>query len=104
MKALWDSYAALATHLNTTKNMTKESKEKAKYQSLFNVIKSKEFVINLGMMHDPLTELSDLSSQMQKKSMTLPEADNAIRRAECLSPCVVYQENSLRKQLRLLNA
>lgn len=31
-------------------------------------------------MHDALTELSDLSLQLQKRSITLPDADNSIRR------------------------
>ena len=43
-------------------------------------ISSKEFVLNLGLLYDALTELSALSIILQKNDISIPEAHNAILR------------------------
>ncbi|CAK6977847.1 E3 SUMO-protein ligase KIAA1586-like [Scomber scombrus] len=55
-------------------------KERAKYRGLNDVFTSMSFVFNLGVMYDALTELSDLSRLLQKRDMTLPEADKLLAR------------------------
>ena len=49
-------------------------------KGLNDVLTSMPFVFNLGVMYDALTELSDMSRMLQKRDMTLPEADKLLTR------------------------
>jgi len=58
---------------------TRDSKERNKYCGLFKMITSTEFISNLNTMSDALDELGDLSKYLQKRSITLVDADKAIK-------------------------
>ncbi|XP_050065588.1 E3 SUMO-protein ligase KIAA1586-like [Aphis gossypii] len=66
VNAVWRNYEALCLHFEEcSKDNSRTSKEKA----IFN-----------GLLFDALTELSDLSLELQKRCLKLPEAHNLIRR------------------------
>lgn len=61
VKAVWENYKVLQVHFSSaTKDVTRDSTERAKYKGLHDVLTSVTFVFNLGVMYDALTELSDL--------------------------------------------
>ncbi|KAJ4929733.1 hypothetical protein JOQ06_018755, partial [Pogonophryne albipinna] len=65
---------------NAANDTSRDSRDRAKYKGLDDVLTSATFVSNLGLMYDALTELSDLSRQLQKREMTLPTADRLLTR------------------------
>lgn len=58
---------------------TRDSKKRSKYCGLFKMITCIEFVSNLNIMSDALDELEDLLKYLQKRSITLVDADKSIR-------------------------
>jgi len=52
----------------------------SKYIGLRNTLKSIEFVHNLGILYDGLTELSDLSIELQKRDQSFVNAHKSIKR------------------------
>ena len=81
VKAVWESYKALQAHFSSAaSDVTRDSTERVKYKGLNDVFTSMSFVFSLGVMFDALTELSDLSSLLQKRDMMLPEADKLLAR------------------------
>ena len=56
------------------------SKEKTKFQGLAKKLESPVFVKNLGLMHDALDELGDMSVSLQKADITLPAAVKLINK------------------------
>ncbi|CAI6372214.1 unnamed protein product [Macrosiphum euphorbiae] len=65
--------------INIFKNFPLLIKEMEK-KDLNNMLTSKVFVFNLGMLYDVLNELSDLSLQLQKRDLGLAKAHNKIDR------------------------
>lgn len=81
VKAVWRNYEALYLHFNKCSlDSSRTSKEKATFKGLKHKITSTDFVLNLGLLYDALTELSDLSLELQKRCTKLPDAHNLIRR------------------------
>ncbi|KAJ4944924.1 hypothetical protein JOQ06_013463 [Pogonophryne albipinna] len=81
VRAVWENYRVLHDHFTNAANDTsRDSRDRAKYKGLDDVLTSATFVSNLGLMYDALTELSDLSRQLQKREMTLPTADRLLTR------------------------
>lgn len=79
VRAVWKNYRALREHFHgAAQDSSRDSRERAKYSDLENVLTSDGFVTNLGIMYDALTELSDLSKMLQKRQTTLPEAERLI--------------------------
>uniref|UniRef100_A0A3P9DK26 HAT C-terminal dimerisation domain-containing protein n=1 Tax=Maylandia zebra TaxID=106582 RepID=A0A3P9DK26_9CICH len=58
----------------------RDSRERAKYKGLNDVLTTVSFVVNLGIMYDAFTELSDLSRMLQRWDMTLDQADRQLDR------------------------
>ena len=80
VKAVWDGYSALAKHFSEAKeDKLRKSRERAKYEGLCKYFTSYQFVMNLGIMHDALTELSELSLYLQRQNITLPKANTQIK-------------------------
>lgn len=70
----------MATHFSIAKaDKLRDSREPAKYESLYKHLTSFQFLTNLGIMHDALVELSELSLALQRQDMTLPDADAHIK-------------------------
>ncbi|XP_041844546.1 E3 SUMO-protein ligase KIAA1586-like [Melanotaenia boesemani] len=81
VKAVWRSYEALNRHFeNAAEDKTRNSKERQTYRGLARRMQSKEFLCDLGPMYDVLSELSNLSQQLQAQSVTLLKADKFLRR------------------------
>ena len=74
------NYAALCEHFNRASNdPARDGKEKSKYSGLRKMITNVEFVRNLNAISDALDELGDLSTVLQRRNITILEADKAIR-------------------------
>uniref|UniRef100_A0A8C4PWW6 Uncharacterized protein n=1 Tax=Eptatretus burgeri TaxID=7764 RepID=A0A8C4PWW6_EPTBU len=76
VKAVWRSYEALNRHFeNAVGDQTRNSKERQTYRRLAHRMQSKEFLCDLGLMYDVLSELASLSQQLQAHSITLLRAE-----------------------------
>lgn len=83
--ALWNSYAVLSKHFCDSSMDSKRSEtERKKYASLHRMLTSAAFVYNLGVLYDAVTELEDLSQQLQRPDMTIYEADRVLHRQSCV--------------------
>lgn len=81
VKAVWENYQALQVHFTSAAaDTSRDSRERAKYKGLNDVLTTVSFVVNLGIMYDALTELSDLSRMLQRRDMTLDQADRQLDR------------------------
>ncbi|XP_051793984.1 E3 SUMO-protein ligase KIAA1586-like [Acanthochromis polyacanthus] len=81
VKAVWRSYEALNRHFeNAAGDQTRNTKERQTYRGLAHCLQSQEFLHDLGLMYDVLSELSNLSQQLQAHSVTLLKADEFLRR------------------------
>lgn len=78
VRAVWTAHRALFVYLDAgAEDGTREATQRATMRGLANRLSSKQFVLDLGLMHDALEELSSLSLQLQKRDMTLHKADRA---------------------------
>ena len=89
VSAVWLSFPALAQHFqNASKDETRQSTEKARFQGLLSKLCTTSFVKNLALMADVLNKLKNLPETLQNRSTTLPKAQNLltvhIRRIESL--------------------
>jgi len=75
LKAVWTSYASLHEHFMAA-STDPERADTVKQKRLTAVA----FVQNIGLMMDALTELGDLSRDLQNRDMTLPRAQRLIDR------------------------
>ena len=81
VKAVWMQNGALHRHFDAAStDSTREPKEKNMYRGLKTRLSTTEFVMNLGVMYDALTELAQVSLELQRKDMTLPAAHNLLSR------------------------
>ncbi|XP_036066733.1 E3 SUMO-protein ligase KIAA1586-like [Oryzias melastigma] len=81
VKAVWDSYQPLQIHFKAAAaDTTRDSRERAKYKGLHDILTSVSFVANRGVMYDALSELSDLSRMLQRRDMTLDQAKRLLDR------------------------
>lgn len=80
VNAVLHNYTALYQHLEgASRDPRRDTRERSKYEGLSKMLSSEEFVLNLSVMADGLNELADLSEDLQKRHITLGEADKAIR-------------------------
>jgi len=78
---VWASYAALHEHfLAAPTDPERDTSTRPKYIGLTKRLTAVGFVDNVGMLLDALTELGDLSRELQKRHMTLPRAQKLINR------------------------
>ena len=81
LKAVWASYAALHEHFSAaSKDPERDGTTRQKYIGLNKRLTAVGFVNNVGILLDALTELGDLSRELQKRDMTLPRAQKLIDR------------------------
>ncbi|KAJ8405555.1 hypothetical protein AAFF_G00315350 [Aldrovandia affinis] len=81
VKAVWRSYEALNRHFeNAAGDQRRNSKERQTYRGLAHRMQSKEFLCDLGLMFDALSELANLSQQLQAHSVTLLRANQLLKR------------------------
>lgn len=97
--AVWESFPALYSHFKAASiDALRDDRERRKYYGLAERLTSHQFVQNLGLMYDTLTELSELSLEVQRRSITIPVAHRAICRqvavfeAMCGKPGLRLQE------------
>ncbi len=81
VKAVWRSYAGLHGYfLQSSVDMSLDSKERAKFTGLAKKLTSVVFVKNFALMLDALEELRDLFLDLQKGDVTFVKADRLIAR------------------------
>jgi len=67
VRAVWESYPALHKHFrDASSDSERSARERSMYSGLADRMSTKEFVQNLALMFDALTELSELSLDLQK--------------------------------------
>ena len=80
VSAVWENYEALVEHFDQAKQDTsRDQKERCMYQGLQRKITSTEFVLDLALMCDALQELSELSLELQDRSVDLHSANQKIK-------------------------
>lgn len=80
INAVLNNYVALFEHfIKASNDLTREEQEKTKYKGLQRMLTSMAFVKNLHIMADALDELADLSLFLQRRNITLIEADKAMK-------------------------
>lgn len=68
VQAVWRTFPALCKHfLSSSTDTTKDSNSRSKYLGLYNKLCSPEFLLNLSLMCDVLSELSTLSLHLQEQ-------------------------------------
>lgn len=81
VKAVWQSYSVLHQHFaNKATDSSADGRERAKFAGFAKKLENPVFIRNLGLMHDALEELSDLSLALQRSDITLPVAHRLISR------------------------
>jgi Domain of unknown function (DUF4371) len=79
VNAVLTSYKGLHQHFSCAVSDTaRDSRDKAKYRGLINIFTSCNFVLNTGIMADALQELSDLSTTLQLRTMSIVMAHRKI--------------------------
>ena len=79
VKAVWHDFAAPSQHFNdASADQSCSSKDRAKYLGFVNHMQTTGFVTDLANMKDVLWELSDLSLDLQRRDMSVPEAHAAV--------------------------
>jgi hypothetical protein len=82
VRAVWVSFAPLALHFKTaSEDVSRDGVERKKYGGLLTRLASAEFICDLGLMYDVLLELSNLSQELQSRSMTIPRSAVLISRS-----------------------
>ncbi|VVC29623.1 Hypothetical protein CINCED_3A010564 [Cinara cedri] len=86
-------FPALYKHLYTASNdSNRDSKTKNKYLGLLKKLASPEFVNDLAIMCDVLQELSNLSIELQSRTITLMQFEQSIKR--CIRVIISFKTNN----------
>lgn len=82
VKAVWRSYEALNKHFENAADESRPAMERQTYRGMASRLSVFicEFICDLGLMYDALSELSSLSQQLQSQSMTLLRAEHLLKR------------------------
>lgn len=81
VQVVWKTFPALHNHLNkSSKDILRDQKTRSKYLGLSKRLESIEFVLDLALMCDVLSELSYLSKELQSHKITMLYADQLIKR------------------------
>jgi hypothetical protein len=81
VSAVWQNYEALCKHFESaSRDQNRTKTEQSTFQGLFKRISSKQFVTDLALMHDVLFEISVLSESLQKRNITIVDANKKIHR------------------------
>ena len=79
VRAIWNNYPALYKHFhNASVDPKRTGRERAQYSGLKRKLSDVNFVLNMGLLFDALTELEHLSLKLQEKKITLPEAHHLV--------------------------
>lgn len=80
VNAVINNYVGLCEHFTqASSDSEREERERRKYKELQRILTNIEFVRNLHIMADALDELSDLSLSLQRRNITLLEADKSVK-------------------------
>jgi hypothetical protein len=81
VSAVHQNYSALHKHFcAASTDVSRDDKTKAMFSGLATSIASPEFVMNLGLFMDALSELTKVSEALQRDDVTLPRAYQVISR------------------------
>ncbi len=80
--AVWKDYPALCKHFqNAAADTNRSTQDRASFQGMLKRIQSPEFVVDLGVMNDALSELSHLSLVLQNRGTSIVYADKLMHRS-----------------------
>jgi hypothetical protein len=75
VRAIWKNYPALCKHVHeASMDQNRTSSERAQYAGLKRKLCEANFVLNIGLMLDALTEPENLSLKLQDRKVAVPEA------------------------------
>lgn len=81
VSAVWRSFQSLNKHFqDCSEDIARDSKDRQRFRGLKAKISSKEFLLDLALMHDCLAELAELSLELQQREMTIPKAHKQLSR------------------------
>ncbi|XP_022176912.1 E3 SUMO-protein ligase KIAA1586-like [Myzus persicae] len=81
VKVVWKMYPALYKHFKeASEDKYRDQKTRSKYKGLCKRLESLQFLSDLALMCDVLSELSQLSLDLQSRDATLIQADKKIKR------------------------
>ena len=96
--AVWKSFPVLAKHFRrASTDETRTAADRRKYSGLLERLTSSEFVKNLAITYDAPTELAYLSTQLQRREMTMYMIQSYEGRFGCLTLWLIYLEVTYRK-------
>jgi hypothetical protein len=79
VRAIWQNYPALNKHVHeASMDQNRTRRERAQYAGLKRKCSDENFVLNMGLMLDALTQLKHLSLKLQGRKYTLPDAHRLI--------------------------
>jgi len=79
VRAVWNEYRAIVQHMQQAAvDQSRDKRERSQYSGLGKKLKTVQFVKNLGLMHDALTELADVSLMLQKNDIYFFNAHNIL--------------------------
>ena len=79
---MWYNYLSLCTHFEDVScDTSRTSQDRSSFLGMLKRIRSPEFLVDLGLMHDALYELSNLSLLLQERGTSVVYADKLIRRS-----------------------
>ncbi|KAH1167869.1 hypothetical protein KIL84_003352 [Mauremys mutica] len=80
VNAVWQTYPASAKHFKAvSQDLSRVGSERIKFQGLHSKLCSVNFIRNLPLMLDVLTELKNLSDMLQERDKTIPKAENLMQ-------------------------
>ncbi|XP_006110332.2 E3 SUMO-protein ligase KIAA1586-like [Pelodiscus sinensis] len=80
VNAVWQTYPTLAKYFEeASRDQSRDGREREKFQGLHSKLCSVQFVKNLSLMLDVLTELKNLSELLQDQELMIPKADNLMK-------------------------
>jgi hypothetical protein len=81
VSAVRNGYSALVTHFKVAPiDIQKTANEHKKYTGLSQCMDSVKFLMDLGLMHEALKKLTNLSIQLQERFCTITSVDKLIKR------------------------
>lgn len=82
VSAVYNNYAALYHHfISAADDIKRDSKTRETFRGLAKILTSEQFVLNLGLMLDSLSELKVVSEALQRDDITLQRAFQLISRS-----------------------
>jgi hypothetical protein len=102
VRTIWNNYAALYKNFReASMDQNRTSSERAQYEDLKRKFSDSNFVLNIGLMLDALTELEHLSLKLQDRKVTLAEAHHLISQKYHVFQSVTQTQGNFMKKCKM---